>query len=169
MSSLLTPNALAFIALCNEYCQTVEAASTTEPFELVKSLTRLLPRIYIAASDLPEPTDFGGEIEQAMDEEYYNQAMTALQQAFGEHDTYLEVFEEDMKYSDTPIAASVAETLADLLQVFYNFIATVKDSPEPVIVEALEAVRGDFDSYWSTLLVNVMRPLNQIRYNVTEL
>ena len=39
-----------------------------------------------------------------------------------EEDIYLEVFLEDMKYSDTPISASVSENLADLYQEFFNLI-----------------------------------------------
>ena len=51
------------------------------------------------------------------------------------------------------------------MQVFYNFIATVKDSPDEVILSALSSLRDDFESYWSTKLCNVLRPLNQLRYN----
>lgn len=169
MSSLLTPNYLAFIGLCNEYCSAVENAAEKELSDFVAEMTRILPRIYISALDLPQSDDFGGEIEPAMDEDHYDAVRSSLERLLGAHDTYLEVFEEDMKYSDTPIAASVSESLADLLQVFYNFIATVRDAPEPVILEALEAVRGDFGDYWSNVLCNVMRPLNQIRFNATDL
>lgn len=83
----------------------------------------------------------------------------------GENDTYLEVFEEDMKYSDTPIAASVSEGLADLFQVFYNFIESVKDAPSYLVTAALASLKYDFENYWSATLCNVMRPLNHIKYN----
>ena len=81
-------------------------------------------------------------------------------------DIYLEVFEEDMKYSDTPIAASISEGIADIFQVLYNFIETIKDAPTDLIKEALTALREDFDNYWSQTLCNLLRPLNHIKHNV---
>ncbi len=44
----------------------------------------------------------------------------------GEDDVFLETFEEDMKYSDTPVAASVSESLADIFQPLYNFYICCK-------------------------------------------
>ena len=86
----------------------------------------------------------------------------------GAEDTYLEVFEEDMKYSDTPIAASVAEGIADIFQSCYNFVTMVRDAPEPLIADALEAMKEEFRNYWSQTLCNLLRPLNQLRYNSTD-
>ena len=73
-----------------------------------------------------------------------------------------------MKYSDTPIAASISESIADLFQVLYNFVETIKDAPQPMIEVALVAVKGDFASYWSRILCNVMRPLNHLSQNSEE-
>ncbi|WP_301756299.1 DUF5063 domain-containing protein [uncultured Muribaculum sp.] len=70
-----------------------------------------------------------------------------------------------MKYSDTPIAASVSEGLADIFQVLYNFLEAIKDVPNELIDQALIAVKDDFQSFWSRILCNVMRALNHIRYN----
>ena len=83
----------------------------------------------------------------------------------GEDDTYLEVFEEDMKYSDTPVAASVSEGLADIFQAMYNFIESVKDSTDATVELALAAMRDDFRSFWSAPLCNVLRALNHIKMN----
>lgn len=164
-SSLLTPGALAFIGLANEYCQAAAQAGAATPTEFIDRMLRLLPRLYIAATDLPDPVGAEADIDQAMDEDTYNDAQRSIAALLGENDTYLEVFEQDMKYSDTPIAASISEGLADLLQVMYNFIMTVKDAPEPLILEALEAVKADFGYYWSRILCNVLRALNQVKYN----
>ena len=74
-----------------------------------------------------------------------------------------------MKYSDTPIAASVSENLADLFQVFYDCIEAVRDVPDDVVMDALASVKEDFQSYWSRILCNVMRPLNSIKNNDTDI
>lgn len=73
-----------------------------------------------------------------------------------------------MKYSDTPIAASVSEGLTDIFQVFYNFLESVRDVPEELVEQALVAIKEDFESYWSRILCNLLRPLNQIRYSPSE-
>lgn len=163
----LTPGQLAFIGLCNEYCSMAENASSLSRDELLAATLRMLPRLYIATTDLPDSDDMANfYIDQALDEDYYNSIRATFERILGEDDTYLEVFEEDMKYSDTPIAASIAEGLADIFQVCYNFIETVRDAPTPVIAEALGAIKDDFAGYWSRILCNLLRPLNQLRYNL---
>ncbi len=161
----MTNNTLAFIALCNEYCAAVEHARDGERHDFLASVVRLLPRIYIAAADLkPDALIDAAYIDGALEEDYYDSVRRTLEMILGEDDTYLEVFEQDMKYSDTPIGASIAENLADLFQVFYNFLETVRDAPEDLIEEAVAAVYEDFTSYWAQTLCNVMRPLNHIYY-----
>lgn len=170
----LSNNSLALIALCNEYCAAVENAERTPARDFVASMLRLLPRIYICATDLLselqrarenaiEPEDDSeAMIESYLTEEYYDSVRRIVGNMLGPDDTYLEVFEEDMKYSDTPIAMSVAEGIADLFQVYYNFVTMVRDAPSELVDEALTALAHDFQAYWGQRLCNLMRPLNQI-------
>ncbi len=159
-------NALAFIALCNEYCQALERAREVDRDNFVASMLRLLPRIYISASDLKIDSVLeDAYIDGKLEEDYYDAIRRGVENLLGPDDTYLEVFEEDMKYSDTPIAASISEGLADIFQVFYNFLETVKDVPEELVILGLIAVKEDFEVYWSRILCNVLRALNQLRYS----
>ena len=160
----LTNNSLALIAHANEFCQAVEGAREAERTEFVRSMLRLLPRIYIAASDIPAPvTESDGYIAPALDEDYYDAMRRAVEALLGEDDTYLDVFQEDMKYSDTPIAASIAEGVADLFQVLYNFVEAVREAPTELVTEAVDALREDFVHYWSRTLCNVLRALNAVQ------
>ena len=170
MNTSLTPNALAFIGLCNEYCAAVENARETTRDEFVASMLRLLPRLYISATDLAASGTAMEEcyIESSLDEEYYEAMRRNIENLMGPDDSYLEVFEEDMKFSDTPIAASISESLADLFQVCYEFVETIRDAPDYLVQNALRAVSDDFGSYWSRILCNVLRALNYVRYNSTE-
>ena len=68
-----------------------------------------------------------------------------------------------MKYSDTPIAASISEGIADLFQVMYNYLETVRDAPNELITDATAAMREDFAQYWSRRLCNVLRAVNALR------
>lgn len=168
----LSPNSLAFVALSNEYCAAIEGVSqAVDGSAFVADMLRLLPRIYIVASDLnPAPSldEEAPYIDSYLGEEYYESARESIESLLGADDVYLEVFEENMKYSDTPVSASVAESLCDIFQVLYNFISTVRDAHESQINDALIAVKTDFETYWGQKLVNVLRPLNQLKYSGHE-
>ncbi len=164
--STLQPNELAFLALANEYCATMESAREAERDVFVASVLRMLPRIYIAASDLRRDDSAMSDayVANALDEDYYEAVRMRVAELLGEDDTYLEVFENDMKYSDTPIGASVSEGLADLFQVFYNIVQTAREASPELIAELVPELRDDFANYWSQTLCNVLRALNKIYY-----
>ncbi|MCM1484515.1 MAG: DUF5063 domain-containing protein [Muribaculaceae bacterium] len=167
----ISTNTLAFIGLCNEYCSLAENVSAMERHEFIDRAVKLLPRLYISATDLANDSSFSNEdgyIEPSLNEEYYEQIRSSVAMVMGEDDIYLEVFEQDMKYSDTPIAASISEGVADLFQVCYNFVEVIRDAPEELIAETAGAMHYDFRHYWSQTLCNLMRPLNQLCHNSTE-
>lgn len=163
--SQLNNNALTFIALCNEYCGEIENTALDDKDAFVNRMIRLLPRIYISATDLKVDDNLiedGPFLDAVLEEDYYDAIRRRIETIMGADDTYLEVFEEDMKYSDTPIAAYVSENLADIFQELYNFVEMVKTSPMPLISSAIVAVKEDFHTYWGQNLCNVMRALNHI-------
>ena len=164
-------NSLAFMALANEYCQALEQARDEYgQLAFVNAMLRILPRIYISASDIyvPEALLEEAYIDNRLDEDYYDSVRRNIENLLGPDDTYLEVFHQDMKYSDTPVSASIAEGLCDIFQVLYNFISAVRDAHESQINDALIAVSNDFGPYWSQKLLNVLRPLNQLKYSCDE-
>ena len=165
--SIVNTNSIAFIGLCNEYCQTLENAREYDQEEFIEQMLKLLPRLYIAATDLSinmieeeEPY-----IDSALDEDYYESVRRNIENIMGPDDIYLEVFEENMKYSDTPVSASISEGLADIFQATFNFLSMVKDAPDEIVGLGLIAMRDDFRSYWSAKLCNVLRALNHLAYN----
>ena len=162
----LSPNSLAFIALTNEYCHAIENVIDTEREQFVAAMLKLLPRIYIAASDLDTDLLYSDyELVPALEEDVYNQVSGLVSSVMAEEDIYLEVFVEDMKYSDTPIATSVSENLADLYQEFFNFIVSVKDATTEAQQELIGLCKANFRNYWGQTLCNVLRALNTIYYN----
>lgn len=164
----LTPNVLAFIGLSNEYCEALERVNVSEGSkeDFLSRMLRLLPRIYISATDLPDSDipEYDRYLNEALEEDIYNNVQAGVAALLGEDDTFLEVFEEDMKYSETPIAASVSELLSDIFQVLYNFLDTVRDAPEEVVETAVVTVKEEFKSYWSATLCNVLRAINRLVY-----
>ncbi|MCM1450296.1 MAG: DUF5063 domain-containing protein [Clostridiales bacterium] len=165
-TKILNTNSIAFIGLCHEYCSTLESARESEQEAFLESMVKLLPRLYISATDLNVTFIENDEpyLDNFLDEDYYESIRRDIEMLMGEHDVYLEVFEEDMKYSDTPVSASVSEGLADIFQVLYNFLNTIRDTTDEVTAMALLAVQDDFRGYWSAILCNVLRAVNHLRY-----
>ncbi|MBR1882094.1 MAG: DUF5063 domain-containing protein [Muribaculaceae bacterium] len=162
-SPKLSPNELAFIALANEYCEAIELAlNQGEASALADKMLRMLPRIYIVTSDLPVTDDAWREsyIEPTLTEQRYDSVRDALSAVLAEDDVYLEVMVEDMKYSDTPIATSISENLADLYQEFYNFVNSIADLPTSMQQELVAACVDNFYQYWGQTLCNVTRALH---------
>ena len=159
---------MSLTALSAEYCSTLENCREYEEEEFVKLMLNYLPRIYLEFSDI-EAEEAGGAFDYEyfptyVDEDFYESVRRNLEGVMGEDDTFLETFEEDMKYSDTPVAASVSESLADIFQPLYNFISIVKDSEGVNAEGAFRECKENFESYWAQTLCNVMRALNHIRY-----
>ncbi|MDO4511519.1 MAG: DUF5063 domain-containing protein [Bacteroidales bacterium] len=161
----LSPNIISFIALANEYCQMLENAESATRKELLAEVLKILPRIYIIAGDLVECQYYPEhEIGAYLTEPVYDQVRDVLCRILGEEDCYLEVFVEEMKYSDVPIACNISENLADLYQVFYNYVASVKDVPTEVQIELTGICKSDFHLYWGQTLCNVLRAVHTAYY-----
>ena len=118
----LSPNVLSLIGLSNEYCMLLENVQDTDKTEFISEVLRLLPRIYITINDVSVSESDCPEDEYLMmgdylDEDYYESVRRRTEALIGEDDMFLETFEEDMKYSDTPIAVSISEYLTYISRV----------------------------------------------------
>lgn len=161
----ISNNSILFIGLANEYCQTLESCANYEKNEFVDKLLKLLPRIYIAISDFNETEiDDSVIIDSYLDEIYYDSVRRKLETLIGEDDTILEVFESDMKFSDTPIAVSISEYLADIFQYLYDFLHAAKDATSDQINECMSFCKDNFKVVWGQTLCNVLRALHHIKY-----
>lgn len=165
----MKPNEIAFIGVATEYCHTVQQTSQFQRSDFVDKMLTLLPRLYIMARDMSKDEfNEGGYLNSVLDETEYEAVRDEMANLLDPDDVYLETFEEDMKYSDTPVSASISESLADLYQELFNFVETIRDATDETVEEALCAVADDFRNYWSQTLVNVLRPLNSISVNATD-
>lgn len=169
---------LGITATSAEYCATVENAAESERRDFIASMLQLLPRLYLEFIDLStEPGDSTSDDDVVsleensdempyygsyVDEDYYDSVRRHIEELLGPDDIFLETFEEDMKYSDTPIASSISECLADIFQPLYNFISIVKESEGDELEGAYRECRENFVSYWGQTLCNVLRALNHL-------
>ncbi len=155
-------------ALCSAYCLTLEKAPEMEREDFVRETLSLLPRIYyqfLTVNPENAALDEGEYFQEYVDEDYYESIRRNVENMLGEDDVFLETFEEDMKYSDTPIGMSIAECLADIFQPLYNFISIVRETDGEKIGEAYSECRESFVSYWGQTLCNVLRALNNVYFS----
>lgn len=158
---------IAITALSAEYCRVLETCMDFTAEEFIDKMLNLLPRLYLAFTDVvpEENMDFDEYFETYVDEEFYESIRRNVEGVLGPDDTFLETFEENMKYSDTPIAASISESLADIFQPLFNFISIVRDSEAEKAENAYRDCRENFQSYWAQTLCNVLRALNHLKYS----
>lgn len=165
-----TNRLLEIVSLAKSYCELCENAIENTKSEFVDRSLDLLPRIYWNFFDISAGVSLGeGDyFSDYVDEEMYNGIQGSIASVMGESDTFLETFEEDMKYSETPITASVSESLADIYQPLFNFVSIVHDSEGGQLEEAFISCKEDFENYWSQTLCNVLKALNNIKYGLKE-
>ncbi len=160
------------LKLAATYCTIVQNPEVDERSEFIRELLITLSRIYSEFLSFKPETDededyaleggMGVYFQEHADEELYNYVRSQMEQIMSPDDTFLETFEEDMKYSETPIGATISESLADIFQPLYNFAEEARLSEGVNLKEAYLQCREEFMEYWSQTLVNVLRPLNSL-------
>jgi hypothetical protein len=158
-----------FVTVAAEYCGFIERAGETDRREFVDKSVKLLPLLYLKAVLLP-PTEYQLDevTEQVVTEEVYEYVRTSISRLMGRRDDYLEVFADDMQYSENAIPASISEDMADIYQDVKDFVAVYSTGLEGAMNDALARLSENFGDYWGQKLVNVMRQLHMLRFNPAE-
>ena len=163
---VFSKDSVEFVTVAVQYCGYLENFEEENLGGLTDKLTKLLPLLYLKASMLPE-TELQDESEPevTVTEELYNFIVSRLYNIYGKDDTYLEVFLQDMKYSETPISASISEDLADIYQDLKNCITIYEHGVVEYANDALYICAENFKGYWGQKLVNVLRALHSLKYS----
>lgn len=161
----LDKNTIELVTVAAEYCAFLEKVYDKEPSRMLDVLSKLLPLIYLKVSMVSCPEPEGLYMEEAVTEADYMELRSQLAQKLGENDDYLEVFVEDMKYSDTPVRKCISEDLADIYQALRNFVHSYRSGLDEVMAEAVAVCVDGFRTYWGQTLVNTLRAIHNVRYN----
>lgn len=162
-------NSVEFVTVAAEYCAFIERCEGQKRAEFMDTQLKILPLLYIKASMIPECEVMGEDgLEAFVTEDDYEVIRLNLQELMADRDDYLDVFVEDMKYSDTPIRKSIAEDLTDIYQVVKDFVCQFRSGLNETMHDALAQCREHFIGYWGQTLVNTMRALHEVKYNSTE-
>lgn len=157
---------LEFVAVAVEYCLFVENATERTREDFVSTALKLLPLLYLKASLLNAKEDiYGEENADYVTEDNYNIVRNNIAYLLGDVDDFLDVFVEDMRYSDQPVLCTISEHMADIYQDLKNFVSAFRDGTDELREAALCTCQENFATYWGQRLVNVMRPLHDICHN----
>jgi len=136
---------------------------------MLDNMLKILPLLYIKASLLPETLAINDdELPTFVKESDYVRVANRVAEIMGDEDTYLDVFVEDMKYSDTPVSAFVSENIADIYQDVRNFVSVYQYELTEQMHDALYICVCNFRDYWGQKLVNSLRPLHALKYSELE-
>ena len=167
-SPVYSRNVMEFVTVAVEYCTFVEHPEEKTCLDFSDTMTKLLPLLYLKASTLPKYEILNEDfyLEDFVTEDNYNIVRANISVVLGEKDDYLDVFMEDMKYSDTPSLTTVSENLADIYQELKNFALRYRNAvDEEAAMNALAEVKDGFQYSWGQKTANVLRALNEVRYS----
>jgi len=156
---------IEFVTVATELCVRLERSAEAQPRAFVAAMLKILPLLYVKATIVSESVpECYEEAERLVTEEDYDFVRDSVHHTMGAYDDYLDVFVEDMKYSDTPIRKTVSEDLADIYQDIRNFVGVYQGGFPDAMAASLAEVMEGFTTYWGQRLVNVVRALHECLY-----
>lgn len=158
---------IEFVAVAKEFCDFVETVPQMKRKDFVLRLQKFIPLIYLKGSLLPESdTDETGLTEDVVTEDEYNYLFSEVHGLMGEYDDYLEVFDDNMQYSEAPVVHSISEKVCDIYQDLKNFISSFRCGIPEVIGEALWQLNDSFELYWGKSCAGVLRAIHHVVFEV---
>ncbi len=162
-------NVIEFVTVAAEFCNYMERTEGMKRSDFVDTTLKILPLLYLKASLLPECHAMGEDMpENYVTEEIYEVLRMNLAGLLAGRDDYLDVFVEDMKYSDQPITRYISEDLADIYQDIKDFIFVFQLGLNETMNDSLAICQENFRTYWGQKLVNTLRALHEVKYAQTE-
>ena len=154
---------IEFVTVAAQTCLFLEHTAETNRHEFIAKILCLLPLLYLKTRLLNEPESLlDGEPQHFVQEEDYNYIQSGVKNLLGTDDAYLEVFLNDIQYSDEPITAYISENLADIYQELKDMAAAFKTRQEEVMNDAVLACLVAFREHWGQKLLNAMRALHAL-------
>ena len=144
-------------------CLLLEHTAEQEKHDFVEKLLHYLPLLYLKTRALEMPdTESEGWPQRFVTEEDYNFVAEGVRSLLGSDDVYLEVFVEDMRYSDEPVSAFLSENRADIYQELKDMAANYQQQVEAVMNDSLLCCLEAFHQHWGQKLLNALRALHAL-------
>jgi hypothetical protein len=161
--------AIEFVTVAVQLCLYLEQSAEQEKDEFIEKMLCMLPLLYLKAKLLPKSVEeMDGYPERFVSETEYEDMRQMVASKLGSDDAYLEVFVEDMRYSDEPITAFISENIADIYQEIKDLACNYQTRDEAVMNDALVSCMDGFEQHWGQKLLNVLRALHALSLSVDE-
>ena len=161
--------AIEFVTVAVQLCIYLEKVAEYEREDFLDKILSILPLLYLKARMVPKAElELDGYIEQFVTEQEYEAVRQSIAAQLGSDDTYLEVYMEDMRYSDEPITAFISENIADIYQEIKDLACNYQTQNESVMNDALVTCLEAFEQHWGQKLLNVLRPLHALSLSNDE-
>ncbi len=163
-NNIYSRDTLEFLTVAKQFCAFIENTEGMNRNLFVDTMLKLLPLMYLKASMIENPEHEDGVYpETYVTEEGYEIVRLHIATLMGEMDDYLEVFLDDMAYSDKPILSTISENIADIYQDIRDFVFAFQIEYEDNMREALAVCIENFGALWGQKLVNAMRALHSAK------
>lgn len=163
-------NTVEFVTVAAEFCAFLEQSEGRKRQDFVDTILKILPLLYLKASLIPqieEDEDFYAE--EFVKEQDYEYLRSILSVIMAGEDDYMDLNNQELRFSDELAVRSVSEDLADIYQALKNFVETYKLGIEYNMAEAVAAVSERFGLYWGQTLTDVLKALHRVKYRPSEI
>ena len=156
---------IEFLTVSVEFCKFIEHIQADKA-DFLNKLSKLLPLIYLKAAMVePKTAIYDESPEKYVDENDYEAVRGDVQNLLGDKDQYLTAIHPDIALSDSVIAASISEDIADVYQSLKDFVEVAKTGNEDLMNDALIICIDDFRTFWGTRLLSAELAIHQVIIN----
>lgn len=160
---IYAPSVIDFVTVSVEFCALLESEEVIARNQWINRMLKILPLMYVKAHLLPQTIIIDDDLRETFVKEAdYARVENKVTEIMGGENTYLDVFIDDMKYSDRPISAFVSENMADIYQDVRNLVSVYQQNLTEQMNDALYFCKENFHLYWGQKLVNALRPLHAL-------
>lgn len=167
---VFSKNVIEFVTVANEYCAFLEKHEQHGRREFVEKIQKLFPLLYLKAGMLPEVQGDNAETpEKFLSEVDYNFLLNNLTRKLAQFDSYKEVFDEGMQFSEEALESSISENICDIYQDLKDFLVSYRIGDVDIMNDALWECQNNFKNYWGQRLVNALRAIHNLIYGEQNL
>lgn len=159
-------NTIEFVTVAAEYCAFIENSRRLTAKAFFEKSVKLLSLLYLKTSLTPDYDDTAfSELQQFVNEASYEMIRQNVSRTIGQYDEYLEVFHDEIQYSDTPIIAYISEDLTDIYQDLKDMIGNFQTADIDIMNDCLKECKDNFQAFWGQKALNALRAMHCVLYS----
>lgn len=152
---------IEFTAVANEYCRLCVENSEAGGVKFLAVQQKLLPLLYYKTLLINQFDPVLSEsVETFVSEEEWTEVERSILKMLGEANDYLEVPESDDNSSESVIAGSIAENMADIYQDLRDFLVAYNIGTIEIMNDALWQCLDNFRLSWGRKVVVTVRAIH---------